>query len=266
MIHTHELSYDGGVVRKRFVSWSRDEPDREWEGLSLLHREAPGLAPEPLARERDGDAPVVVMSRLPGEPLGDARLSGKEAAGLVTAMQRSFAVPVDTLLRERISGPSAMRADLRAWVSDDHDLSSCPPVVEEALAVVRRWLDSDAATDLDRIAEPVAGRADGNLANGVWDGTSCRLVDFEDFGLSDLTYEIADVTEHATSRLRRFLDVEAFVAGFGLTRAQRDRLTEHRRLLAAFWLLMLLPGNPGFARNPRGSTEDQARYVRDLFD
>lgn len=30
--------------------------------------------------------------------------------------------------------------------------------------------------------------------------------------------------------------------------------------MAAFWLVLLLPGNGGFRRNPPGSTEDQAEH------
>ena len=44
----------------------------------------------------------------------------------------------------------------------------------------------------------------------------------------------------------------------------RDQLAP--RLVAAFWLVMLLPGNPGFRRNPVGSTEHQAMHILALLD
>jgi len=46
---------------------------------------------------------------------------------------------------------------------------------------------------------------------------------------------------------------------------QRERVEQYRRLFACFWLMMLLPGSRGFARNPPGSTEDQARHVLALL-
>jgi hypothetical protein len=71
--------------------------------------------------------------------------------------------------------------------------------------------------------------------------------------------------EHASSRLGRFLDTRHLLSGFALTPSQQERLLAHRRLLACFWLAMLLPASRGFAKNPPGSTEDQARYVLSLL-
>jgi thiamine kinase-like enzyme len=43
-------------------------------------------------------------------------------------------------------------------------------------------------------AAKVFGNADGNLANFLWDGARCRIVDFEDSGVSDPAYEAAHVS------------------------------------------------------------------------
>lgn len=51
---THSLTFAGDRVVKRYRSWDRGEPDREWGGLSLLHRYAPGTAPQPLSRRSEG--------------------------------------------------------------------------------------------------------------------------------------------------------------------------------------------------------------------
>jgi hypothetical protein len=91
----------------------------------------------------------------------------------------------------------------------------------------------------------------------------CRLIDWEEYGASDLAYEVADVVEHASSRLTRCLDVGDLLADLGLDEPQRERVEQYRRLLACF--MMLLPGNGGFARNPAGSTEDQARHLLALL-
>ena len=141
-------------------------------------------------------------------------------------------------------------------------LTGCadPALVGDALTLARDWLATD-HYDTDRINDPVLAVGDGNLANVMWDGRVCRLVDFEEFGQSDIAYELADVIKHASSRLRRLLDVDALLRRMHLADIQRSRLHAFRRVLASFWLVMLLPGNAGFTRNPPGSTEDQARHL-----
>jgi hypothetical protein len=59
--------------------------------------------------------------------------------------------------------------------------------------------------------------------------------------------------------------VGGLIADLGLHERQRARVEEYRKLHACFWLMKLLPGNGGFARNPAGSTEDQARHVLALL-
>ena len=100
------------------------------------------------------------------------------------------------------------------------------------------------------MADAVLSVGDGNLANVLWDGSACRLVDFEEFGVSDLAYEVADVVEHASSRLGRLVDVDALLTGLDLRDGQLARLVEFRRLLAVFWLVMLLPGNRRIRAQP----------------
>ena len=36
--------------------------------------------------------------------------------------------------------------------------------------------------------------------------------------------------------------------------------------MATFWLVMMLPGNGGFKRNPAESTEDQAQHVITILE
>ena len=110
------------------------------------------------------------------------------------------------------------------------------------------------------------GRADGNLANVLFDGCTCRLVDFEDCGISDPAYEVADLLEHVSGRLPPLIDADALVRAVGLTDAQVDRCTDYRRLFAIYWLLMLLPDGPAHHRNPPGSLADQSAHVLRLLD
>jgi hypothetical protein len=144
---------------------------------------------------------------------------------------------------------------------ETYDLGKCddPALVGRALDLARAWLASD-DHDHDRVTDAVLAVGDGNLANVLWDGATCRLIDFEEFGTSDIAYEVADIVEHASSRLPRLLDVDSLLDELQLDAGQQSRLVAYRQLMAAFWLVMLLPGNGGFTRNPPGSTEDQAEH------
>lgn len=263
MVHTHDITITGDVVRKRYVAWDKSEPDREWAALQLLTREAPGLAPEPIGREIEDGRPVVVMSLVTGEPLS-GRLSVDQERALVEALRRLFAVPVPAGLEERANGPRVMRDKVREWLAEDYDLTACQDADLVLIAKDRgvQWLTGlriPASTDR------VIAIGDGNLDNVLWDGEVCRLIDWEEYGVSDLAYELADLLEHASSRLTGALDVDAVIAAFDLDDTQQSLLLDHRRLLACFWLMMLLPGNGGFHRNPSGSTEDQALHVLTLL-
>jgi thiamine kinase-like enzyme len=110
------------------------------------------------------------------------------------------------------------------------------------------------------------GIADLTPANVLWDGYACRLVDFEDGGLTDPAYELADHVEHLAGRLDGIYDPNALIEAVGLSAKERDRTRSYRPLWAAFWLAMQLPGNGGFARNPPGTTEAQAQHVLALLD
>lgn len=95
---THDLALGEFEVSKQFVAWQQGEPDREWDALMLLDAYLRGLAPKPLRRGWDRDRPVVVMSRLPGKPLGDRALTTEQTAALATAMaELHAAVPAREL-------------------------------------------------------------------------------------------------------------------------------------------------------------------------
>ncbi len=267
---THDLTFTDTEVRKRFVSWDRGEAEREWACLRLLAEHAPGVAPRPLRREIVDGAPVVVMERLPGAPLGDAPLTPAQTASLGEVLRRLYDVPLTAIraagIEERSYGISTHAATVAQWLGDSYDLAACQDPVLVAGAVDRAltWL---AAPDVRPEPEVrVLGIADLNPANVLWDGERCRLVDFEDGGLSDPAYELADHVEHLGSRLTAVYDADALVEAVGLEGAARDRMTAYRPLWAAFWLAMLLPGNAGWRRNPAGTTEAQARHLVRLLD
>lgn len=266
---THELTFTATEVRKRFVSWDRGEAEREWSCLRVLAEHAPGLAPRPLRREIVDGAPVVVMERLPGRPLGDGPLTPAQTASLGGSLRRLSDVPLAAVraagIGERSYGISTHAATVGEWLADSYDLAACQDPVLVATAVDRA-LTALATPDL--LPEPEfrgLGIADLNPANVLWDGERCRLVDFEDGGLSDPAYELADHVEHIASRLTGVYDAQALVGAVGLDEAARGRFAAYRPLWAAFWLAMLLPGNGGWRRNPAGTTERQARHLLGLL-
>jgi hypothetical protein len=266
---THDLTFTDTEVRKRFVSWDRGEPGREWGCLTVLAAHAPGIAPLPLRQESEDGAPVVVMERLPGEPLGGGPLTPEQTAALGRTLRRMWDVPYDVLeatgLRERAYGPSSEAARVVGkWLSDDHDLTVLqePDLVAQARAAALDWLARPGVTPAPH--PTTIGIADLNPANVLWDGEVCRLVDFEDGGLSDVAYELADHVEHLAGRLPRVYDTDALVDAARLTPDEAARFAAYRPLWAAFWLAMLLPGNGGFRRNPPGTTEAQARHLLGL--
>lgn len=263
---THEVTIVGDLVRKRFVTAERDEADREWLGLTTMDTLTPGLAPQPLSRRVEDGIAVIEMTRLPGASLGPEPVSPTQLTAVVAAYRTMFAAQVPPELPYRRAGDDELRPALLGWAASDYELDACQEtgLVARALAAARTHVARGAETP--QPPEPVLSLGDGNLANLIWDGECCRFVDFEDFGRSELTYEIADLVEHAASRLSGALPVQRAIEAFALTPAQTARLTEHRRLFACFWLVMLLPGNPGFTRNPAGSVEDQSRHLLDLLE
>ncbi len=259
---SHDVTIEGEVVRKRYGRASRGEPAREWAALVLLEEHAPGLAPQPLAREPD--PPVVVMSRVEGVPL-DTVLASAQLTAMVAAYRTLFAVPVHPDIPLRYWHPCAFVRNNVEWLEEEHARTDVPDVVGRAVAAARRW-HADLLPGLEEIRDPVVAQGDGKVDNMLWDGCRVRLVDFEGFGVGDLAFEVADLAEHISSRLRGLRDTDALIAGFELSRTQLERTNAYRIVLATFWLLMLLPGNPGHGRNPEGSAAVQARHLLGLLD
>ncbi len=267
---THALAFTATEVRKRHVSWDDGEADREWGCLTLLANHAPGVAPRPLRRETCDGGPVVVMERLPGEPLGQGPLTREQTASLGRALRKLFDVPLAPILAsdigERRYGPTTQRQTLTEWLNASYDLSQCrdPELVAAGVDAALAWLARP-----DSLPEPQLtplGISDLNPANILWDGETCRLVDFEDGGLTDPAYELADHVEHIAGRLAGIFEPEALVDAVGLSEEERGRMRAYRPLWAAFWLAMLLPGNGGFRRNPPGTTEAHVTHLMTLID
>jgi Ser/Thr protein kinase RdoA (MazF antagonist) len=264
---THGVTISGTEVRKEFVADHEERAEREWACLSLLAEHAPGLAPRPLRRE-DGETPVIVMERLPGEPLAPAPLTAAQTAALGASLRRLYDVPLEAVeaagVGPRRYGAAEHAGVMREWLADPYDLGPCrdPGLVGEALEMARAYVAAPPVPEPRHVA---LGIADLNPANVLWDGRSARLVDFEDGGLSDPAYELADHVEHLGSRLPGVYDAGALADAVGLDAEGRERMAAYRPLWAVFWLAMLLPGNGGWRRNPPGTTEAQAEHFMALL-
>jgi thiamine kinase-like enzyme len=92
-----------------------------------------------------------------------------------------------------------------------------------------------------------------------------QIVDFEDSGLSDRAFELADVVEHLSAWSESDLDGDVFVRAFDLNAGERSRLADCRRLAALFWLLRLRPGGDASLRNPPGTLRRQAERLLALL-
>jgi Ser/Thr protein kinase RdoA (MazF antagonist) len=257
MEHTHDLTFAGPVLTKRYTSWDRGEHRREWTVLQLVHDHAPDLAPVPLRADLDADPPTVTMSRLPGVPLG-ATPAPAQLEALATAITQLWEVP----------RPSSQPVALPAWEDDlafARRLTSGPRppggIVAEAFDAAVAWWDGP---DPELLGTPppdlVLGHRDPNLANYLWDGNRVRIVDFEDAGPSDPATELAILVEHMSAR---DTPADDLLAAFPAVDPQRLRAA--RRLWAMFWMRLLAPGGPAVRRNPPGTTEKQAARLLTLL-
>ena len=148
MAHTHDLVFDGSLVTKTYTSWQRGEHRREWGVLCHLHEHAVDLAPRPVEAMLDARPPVVTMSRVSGEPLGE-RLSEAQMAAFVDAVTRLWTVPHDNL------------TDLAPWTDDlafgrGHTTGPRPAggVTAEAFDAALAWWKGP---DPDQLERPAGG-------------------------------------------------------------------------------------------------------------
>lgn len=269
--HTHELSLGHDEVGKRYLGPRPGGAEREWRALTLLARNAPGLAPLPLRYEPEGRNPLLVMTRVPGAPLRGTAVGPAQTEALAAAVARLLdAIPeaAAAALPERRAGRAEATALIHRWYADRPAVARGPEVAE-VLAAGMEWLARPWPEQAEEAGlRPVLGQGDGNLANYLWDGERVRLVDFEDAGRSDRAFELAEIVEHVASWVdpdTRF-DAEGFLALVPLDEGERLRLLECRRLLALVWLLRLAQDEPGRLRNPRGTLRAQACRLAGLLE
>lgn len=255
MAHTHELTFAASSVTKRYTSWDRDEPRREWAALRHIHRHAPDLVPQPIAADLDAVPPTVTMAIVPGQPM-TADLTPVHIRGLTEAIRALWAVPhrdADDIPPWRDDLPFARRLT-------DGPRPTEPTAAAAYDAALTWWHGTDPV--LLRTPPPVTivGHRDPNLSNYLWDGHRVRIVDFEDAAVSDPATELAILVEHLSMR---HLDTNAVIAQLDV---EHQRLQAARRLWAMFWLRLLLPGGPSAHRNPPGTARAQALRLLRLLE
>lgn len=266
---THNLELGDSVVIKRYASWDRGEPHREWTALTLLAEHAPGLAPIPVEAALDADPPMITMSRLPGHVLRGTHATDQQINALATALNQLHRIPA-TVVRTLQPAPwgSSVAVDkVRAWADKHPDLGDAP-LVRRAYREGVAWLSSTAPDELiTNPFPPVIGLADGNHANYLWDDRErrIRLIDWEDSGCNDRAFELGEVAEHI-SRLDGALDTGKLLTHIDLTPQEAGRVHDFRRLIALMWFLQLGPGGPATPHNPPGTLRRQAERVLYLLD
>lgn len=252
---THRVEIDDAVLTKRYASWSRDEPGREWAALNLLSHHAPGLAPIPLDRSRlDGTSsgpcrPWVSMTVLPGRSLNGS-LTPAQLDALADAVTTLWSIDPHNL--PPIDTPALVERTRTALAS----LRTGAGVIADAATAAVVWLEGFTGFD---VRDPVVAHGDPNLANYLWDGDRIRIVDFEDAGRGDRTLELVNLVEHLSGRAT---DWSSVVRRFDV---DPDRFRAARCLWAAFWLTLIGPGGPSADRNPPGTAEAQAWRVLELI-
>lgn len=238
---THVLEMADGHMTKRFRSWDRDEHRREWQALNVLAKFAPGLAPEPISADLDADPPTVTMTRLPGEPLAEQQITAIHLDALADTLNRLHAcIPPGALARVQpqawLSEGPVQRLRSRAAGIQHHHLEAKSPVLA-AFRAADRWLDQ--VVEPDEPLTAVFGQGDSYLGNFLWDGSRLRVVDFEDSGLSDRTFELAGLIEHIGTWYESGIDADDIIRRFELTAAESTRLLFFRRGFAVFWLFLV---------------------------
>lgn len=253
MTWTHDLTLRDGIITKRYASWLRGEPGREWAALRAISADVDDLAPRPVTADLDAQPPWISMTRVPGESLRRP-VTGKQLDAVAEALGALWCVPIDGLGLEAARNADVGLARAR--------LAACARpmggVAAEAYAAAASWLKE---ATLDYVGPvSILGHADPNLANYLWDGQRVRIVDFEDAGRSDVALELGTLIEHLSWRGTDAEALPSRLAARGFA-VDEERLLVARRVWAIFWLALLLPGGPAAARNPPGTAEEQASRV-----
>ena len=229
---------DSNLVVKVFHTTSRDEPKHEWDALVTLT--GSGITPEPVHFDA-GDPTIVVMTRVSGSSLPAGSLGAEHAReiGLVHRLVHRTVPEV-----RRPPSHSGLRAASAALMLDDRH-GSTPVSVDASDVVARAWRAAEvwiASADVEGLLYSNSlsfSRGDPNLSNYLWSEQGVVLIDWENSGDNDPALELADMAEHASTRPLGEDFWTELADATELTRADRARVAQGRRLMACFWLVLI---------------------------
>ena len=139
---THGVEILADRVVKRFRTCTGGEHDREWRALTLLARYAPDLAPAPLRADLAADPPVIIMSRLPGEPLRGGVVQPAQIEAMACTLARIFDAVPGPLASELPSRRHSLRRIEIATRSSARELpADIPCAIRDAVTEGLRWLE-----------------------------------------------------------------------------------------------------------------------------
>jgi aminoglycoside phosphotransferase (APT) family kinase protein len=251
------------LVVKVFSEFNRSEPEREWRALVSLA--GSGIAPGPV-RFDPGERPVVVMERVGGSSLAADAFDATHAAAIGGSHRLVHRTSGEPPREAPSSGLQATRVALGQEHGESAGQQSDPAdVVGQAWRAAQAWF---ADFDLDRLVSPERlrfSRGDPNLSNYLWTDEGLVLIDWENSGHSDPALELADMAEHASTRVLSddFWDLVADATE--LTTSDRARFSQGRRVMACFWLVLIE------SRHRQGlpttvTLEEQAKRTLNILD
>lgn len=248
---------------KVFHSWARDEPEREWLLLNALS--GSGVSPEPVWRAPAGVRPAVATTWLDGSGLGGrATLNEVELDHIAAAHAALHSVAPPATNYVAINAGRTVIERITQWWPQLGTMATELDLPDD----VQRYL-SGAPLAAETAATSVVGsqrqcmmRGDTNLANYLSDGTEIRMIDFEDGGIGDPCFEMADMIEHYANR-----SVAGHVWDELVTRAgvNGDDLRVARAVVAEFWLaLTIRRSHGGLTMRPPLTPSEQMQHLAAL--
>jgi aminoglycoside phosphotransferase (APT) family kinase protein len=254
------------VVAKLYPSQARAEPEREWQALCSF--QSLRLSPRPLSFHPADDLPAVLMECVPGTPVDALALSDTQLAAIGAAHVALRQMQHRSPWRHATNHPAVVlrRACDNCEHFDPAELKERSESVEVAWSLARRWLATGDAQAVGRPPRQVLCRGDTNLVNYLFAGDRLWLVDFEDSGLNDPAFELADMAEHLNARPVAEAMWERMADALRLRPADRLRCRHGRRLAAIFWLTILVGREIRGRTRGRETPEDQAQHMLSLFE
>lgn len=258
---------------------ARDRAGREYAALHALRRAELPIAPEPLLLDRTSYLqPVVVQSWIKGPVRGDPPETDDEWEDLVQHLALVHSITPSTTdvdLPRGVRAPANIeQARASVYEQADHVPKQARP---DSLCALLRLFEQMRYPALPP-AETALCRIDNNTLNFIRNPGNWFSVDWENAGWSDPTFDIADLTTHASyltvppERWNWVIDRYCQLANRG--QETIERIHVHRRILFVWWAARIarylyeIPAglDPRLAEWPTGWEEDLAKkyahYVR----